>query len=308
MPHHRTLRSRRRVDYRAVEERYKGYSFKHPYRRPSGRSCSGCVRYSGSAPAPSHFTFDSIGEPTNLPPATSWVADIEDSLAWDLGFDCIRLAYFNMTGTQATEGLVFYPPVKEPCLLAHYQKATAMMTKPKTNTDVTEATGEIAAAFAISKHPTYSGFVMQWGLGQHAGAGIDQIWKRVDSSSITYLIVEAKGPGQILRHDTFAPPGVGTQMSKAWIVDRLARMLNGKGGQLAGEIFTQMGAKSYVPHYYSQGTLGGGKSYYAAMQSGQPTGTTKTVRLKAVVATAVWRNGPRLSATLSGVTGYDDLL
>jgi hypothetical protein len=304
----RNLRSRRRVDYRAVEERYTRYTFKHTSRRPSGRSASGCVRYSGSAPARSQFTLNQDGEPTNLPPATSWVNDIEDSLRWDIALDCIRLAYFNMTGTQHTEGLIFYPPVTEPCLLAHYQKATAMMTRPKTNTDVTEATGEIAAAYAISRNPTYAGFVMQWGLGQHAGAGIDQIWKRSDGTSITYLIVEAKGPGQILRNDVFAPPGVRLQMSKAWIVDRLARMLNGKGGQLAGEIIQRMGAKSYVPWHYSQSYLGGGKKYYAARASGQPTGTTKTVRVHAVVATAVWKKGPKLSADLTGATTYTDLL
>lgn len=302
----RTLRSRRRVDYRAIEERYKGYSFKHPSRRPSARA-GGCVRYSGSAPARSHFTFASNGEPTNLPSAMSWIDDIEDSWRWDIAFHCIRLAYFNMTGTQQTEGLVIYPPVTEPCLLAHYQKATAMMTKPKTNTDVTEATGEIAAAYAITRDPAYAGFVLQWGLGQHAGAGIDQIWKRADGSSITYLIVEAKGPGQILRQDVFAPPGVGVQMSKAWIVDRLARMLNGKGGQLAREIFQRMGAKSYVPHHYSQKALGGGKSYYAARPSGAATGTTKTVRVAAVVATAVWKKGPKLDADLTGATTYTDL-
>lgn len=152
-----------------------------------------------------------------------------------------------MTGTQQSEVLLFYPPVTEPCLLAHYQKATALMTKPKTNTDVTEATGEIAAAYAISQNPTYAGFVIQWGLGQHAGAGIDQIWKRCDGTSITYLIVEAKGPGQILRRDVFAPTGVGDQMSKAWIVDRLARMLNDKGGQLAGKIFQRMARKATSP-------------------------------------------------------------
>lgn len=303
----RTLRTRRRVNYRAIEERYARYSFKTRSNPAARRSAGGCVRYSGSAPPRSHFAFALNGEPTNLPSAVGWIDDIENSWRWDIALDCIRLAYFNMTGTQQTEGLVIYPPVKEPCLLAHYQKATAMMTKPKTNTDVTEATGEIAAAYAISRDPSYAGFVMQWGLGQHAGAGIDQIWKRVDGTSITYLIVEAKGPGQILRHDVFAPPGVGTQMSKAWIVDRLARMLKGKGGPLAGEIFQHMGAESYVPQHYSQRALGGGKSYYAARRSATPTGTNKTVRVKAVVATAVWQKGPKLSADLTGATTYTDL-
>ncbi|MDZ7714330.1 MAG: hypothetical protein U5L06_15085 [Rhodovibrio sp.] len=226
---------------------------------------------------------------------------------WLLSFNRIRLAYFDMTGTKKAEGLVISPNVTDPCLTAHYQKATKMMTRPKTNTDATEATGEIAAAYAIGQDPQYAGFVMKWGLGQHAGAGIDQIWKRSDSTSITYLIVEAKGPGQSLRYDRFAPSGVDTQMSKGWIVDRLARMQSGQGAALAGKIFKRMGARSFVPSHYSQQALGGGKSYYAAQQSGQPTGTTKTVRVQTVVATASWSHGPRLGATLSGQATYTDL-
>jgi hypothetical protein len=296
------------VNYRAIEERYTHYSFKQTSRRSATRRRTGCVSYSASAPALSDFSLDQNGEPTNLPPAMSWIADINHDWRWDIAVHSIRLAYFTMTNTQHTEGLIIYPPVTEPCLLAHYQKATAMMTKPKTNTDVTEATGEIAAAYAISQDANFGGFVMRWGLGQHAGAGIDQIWKRVDGTTITYLIVEAKGPGQVLRNDIFAPTGVGQQMSKAWIVDRLARMLSGKGAEIAGDIFKEMGATQYVPYHYSQKALGGGKSYYAARASSTPTGTTKTVRLQAVTATAEWTKGPRLGATLSPVDTYTDLL
>jgi hypothetical protein len=149
---------------------------------------------------------------------------------------------------------------------------------------------------------------MKWGLGEHSGAGIDQIWKRSDATTIPYLIVEAKAPDQILRYNPFAPDGVNTQMSKEWIVDRLARMQQGNGGELAQKLFKRMSAESFIPDCYSQATLGIDKSYYPARASTEATATVKTVRLQAVTATAVWTNGPSLSAKLSPRITDTDLL
>mgnify|MGYP006432465147 CR=1 FL=1 len=297
----------RRVNYHHAVHRYDKTRFANPSRRKFKPRRTGCVAYSASAPNISLFTLDSSGEPTALPPLVEWVANIKTDRAWHRATDDIRLAYINMTGTGNTEGLIINPLNTDGELPSHYRKATRMMERPKTSTDVTEATGEVAAAYAISQKPEFGGFKLKWGLGQHAGAGIDQIWRCEDRTSITYLIVEAKGPGQTLRRDRFAPSGVSQQMSKGWIVDRLARMLHGKGATLAQEIFDNIGAEATVPRQYTQQVLGGGTSYYAAASRTGGSATTKHVVLRSLVATARWTRGPRLGASLTDRKSYTDL-
>lgn len=296
------------LNYSDIQNRYRHTSFASNTGRISKPRRTGCVAYSASAPGIHLFTLDSSGEPTHLPLVVEWVSNIRNDRDWRRATSSIRLAYVNMTGSGNTEGLIIHPLNTDGELPKHYHRAAEMTTRPKTSTDVTEATGEVAAAYVISHKTEFAGFKLEWGLGQHAGAGVDQIWKREDPSSITYLIVEAKGPGQALQTNRFAPIGVGQQMSKGWIVDRLARMLNGKGAVLAREIFDNMGATEIVPRQYTQQALGGGKSYYAAAAKTAGSATTKTVVLQSVVATARWSKGPWLGASLTKRNSYPDLL
>src|SRR5581483_6070319 len=131
----------------------------------------------------------------------------------------IRLAYKALvTGKPPTqsEGMVIDPP--QPLsgkLLDHFQEIANVMRLCHRVTDETEATGEAAAACAMAFGSTYPGCVMLWGFDTHSGAGIDQIWghRTLAGTYDYYVIVEAKGVGQVLSVDNTTPGTVGQQMS-----------------------------------------------------------------------------------------------
>lgn len=242
---------------------------------------------SNSAPPPSLCT--QLG--TYTPNGVTYVDDLTDG-AWTGAVGQVRLAYRDLTGpNQGMEGLVMRPPNTTQKLRNHFDAIENFMRTNRKRSDATEGTGEAAAALGVLHH--YPGYEMVWGFGRHAGAGVDQIWKKQTGGVTTdYLIVEAKGVGQRLSNAWFQPPKVGQQMSLEWIVDRLARMSN----PIGNKVLTRCGLKVYTqwPHYQ-----GGSKSYYGARATG-----TRTVNLYGVVIAAVWQAGPRLGFQLSHQVKY----
>jgi hypothetical protein len=110
------------------------------------------------------------------------VVDITTDAKWNSTKKAIRLAYLAMDPTQPNDMQGLYindPAIKgHPCteVPKHLNAVRMAMEANNKQTDATEATGEAAAAFAMCKHPTFSGSVMKWGMHVHSGAGLDQIW------------------------------------------------------------------------------------------------------------------------------------
>lgn len=83
----------------------------------------------------------------------------------------------------------------------------------------TEVLGEVAAMKVMMHWPSMQGYEMVMPVSPGHGRGIDQFWMKGPAiAPAEYLIVEAKGPGAKL-----AP----RQMTKAWVLDRLRRLVNG---------------------------------------------------------------------------------
>jgi len=95
--------------------------------------------------------------------------------------------------------------------------------KRQTAQQRTELLGEVVASRRMESY-LQSGCELL--IGYASGAGIDQLW--VNHSTKIYYVVEAKGPGAKLTVNRFAVRGAKngalTQMSKAWIADRIPRI------------------------------------------------------------------------------------
>ena len=227
------------------------------------------------------------------PTGVTYVDDLTD-MAWTGNAGCLRLAYRDMTGGgTGMEGLVIGARAATRKLRDHFDAIATFMEANRKRADATEGTGEAAAALGVVQ--TYPGYTMVWGFGRHAGAGIDQIWKKQTTGTTTdYLIVEAKGVNQGLSYDIFQPAQVGQQMSLAWIIDRLARMSD----PIGDKVLTRCGLTAYNqwPNYN-----GGSKSYYGARTD---PNKAKTVSLHGVVIAAVWNAGPNLGFRVTNQVTY----
>ncbi len=125
-----------------------------------------------------------------------------------------------------------------------------------------------------------AGYELLWEFDVHSGAGIDQIWWNKDTSNPRYLIVEAKGPTAGLSHGALGNPPGYEQMEKLWVVDRLGRMRNGVGQQIANGILNALALDITIAHPFWGG---GSRSYYgcAARKQGVATGTVCGLTLTA---------------------------
>ncbi len=155
---------------------------------------------------------------------------------------------------------------------------------------ITEVVGENAAINYMKQH--YPGAQMFWGPAVHRGAGIDQIWwSRATDRTVTYYIVEAKGPGAKLQDDPFVAGGFGEQMSLPWVLHNLVTMTHSakrtdlNEEQIAAytgvlELMEAMGLTEE-----SQTALGGASKKYNKCKYSGRQGRTKLV---GIVATAYW--------------------
>jgi hypothetical protein len=246
------------------------------------------------AAAPTTSTWP-IKSPLTMHTDVTYVADL-NHVAWTgTANTCVRLPYQYLEKTLSTmQGLVISLPglTGDAVAQAHFQACTQQMLTTNKSTDVTEATGEAAAAMAMIKH--FHGFKMQWGLHCHKGAGIDQIWTLEDGmGTLTeVMIVEAKGPGAGLSDNKNMPPDF-EQMSENWIIHNLATMMSGaKGsdsvtskhqGTLAQKIVTGLGLTvgTTYPIYN-----GASKSYYGIISANGP----QTIKVRRLLVTARWQD------------------
>lgn len=229
----------------------------------------------------------------------------------------VKLAYFRLDGANdSMQGLiqncldiVGYLVTwggQAQALLDHFTEITAAMVKNHRLEEVTECTGEAAAAIGVlDKYG--SQYRMLWGFGQHSGAGIDQIWGKPNPNAgqpgepdfSDYLIVEAKGVGQVLASKNYVPPDIQDQMSKGWIVNNIERMVGNTGDAIARGIKDDIGLDIRVtwPNYN-----GASKSYYG-LPSGWG-GKTGKATLHAQVYTAEWTSTGLLSYQFKDLGQY----
>ena len=206
----------------------------------------------------------------------------------------IRLVYPKLDPNGgSTQGILITDPVitssTDTEMLQHFEAITDSMMAYQSSNQITEATGEAAAALAMCKR--FPNARMQWGMHVHSGAGIDQIWKEDAAfGTCIYYIVEAKGVGATLTYKTFGPPDeIKQQMSLGWILDNLVRMSHQTGSEyaIAAEILKAMGLTEALnssggPFYENFG--GVSKSYYACSYNPMK----RTASLIGVVITASW--------------------
>ncbi len=227
--------------------------------------------------------------------------------AWTgAGPDKIRMAYQNLNPASGQmEGLMIDCPEAQgnAALTAHFLSVMMALSQPKKATDIAEATGEAAAALCILRKTNLqsggtnlklAGFTMEWGMHVHSGAGIDQIWRRGNE----YLIVEAKGPNQILSMNSFMPPYF-SQMSTRWIMHNLATM-DRQGHTIAQDILNDLALVHNV-RWPNHG--GGSKNYYGVSASGG----IGAGRLFGVVVTSVWKSDGMLDYVTSNFKQYTNL-
>jgi hypothetical protein len=229
---------------------------------------------------------------TGLPATDPWMDPAQKG---------IRLVYPKLDPTGGSTQGLFIPDAAitsstDVEMHQHFEAITDSMMAYQSSNQITEATGEAAAALAMRRR--FPSAKMQWGMHVHSGAGIDQIWKQdaTFGKAAIYYIVEAKGIGATLTFKTFGPPDeIKQQMSLGWILDNLVRMSRQDGAEyaIAAEVLKALGLAEKLnssggPYYENFG--GVSKSYYAC--SSDPM--KKTAGLIGVVITASW--------TLSGLT------
>jgi DNA-directed RNA polymerase subunit RPC12/RpoP len=243
----------------------------------------------------------------NLNTRVTHVQSLQSATWINAGDDKIRLVYNCLDPLRPVkEGILIDCAAKvgRPNVLAHFVAVAIKLESPSHPTEVTEATGEAAAAFCMLSatrigNLTLAGFDMHWGFHLHAGAGIDQIWKRTTiNGSNQYLIVEAKGPNQFLNDNIWMPPQF-EQMSIRWIMHNLETMRR-NGHQIATDIINDLNVTMGTrwPHFNNSS-----KNYYGV------TGTTAApvADLYGVVIKAVWRPDGMLHYSCSGFNEYRNL-
>jgi DNA-directed RNA polymerase subunit RPC12/RpoP len=236
-------------------------------------------------------------------PHTTYYDDSADAGWQNTSSTKIRLAYEDLDpATQGMQGMVivrgeiggYAGAFGAGKLKEHFEAVADLMEANITGTSAAEGTGEAAAALGVVVYFANT-YKMRWGRAQHAGAGIDQIWSKPTAGGTKYLIVEAKGPGQTCTIDNFQPGSIGTQMSKAWIIDRLAKMSQA-GHNLATKILNELGLTVYVQYPNHSGGI---ISYYGIQNY---NAVARTAKLRSVVITAKWTNMGGLSYVISGYT------
>jgi hypothetical protein len=252
-------------------------------------------------PTPKVHVFH-IARSNSAPPNTVWpfpgmsnhvtyVPDIKTHVTWQApAVTDILLPFKSLClMSVAQQGLIIDFPdlAATPSARAHFDAITLAMTTPLKAQDVTEAVGEASAAMAvIKKHP---GYILQWGFDVHSGAGIDQIWFNDDAKNPHYLIVEAKGPTATLNSGALGNPVGYEQMEKLWIIDRLARMLNGVGKNVAQTILDHLALDTAVA---LTGWGGASKNYYGCTAQ---KGKAAIGTLSGLTVTAKWQADGMLS-------------
>jgi hypothetical protein len=175
---------------------------------------------------------------------------------------------------------------------------------------ITEAVGENAAIQYMTKH--FSDAKMLWGPAVHEGPGIDQIWYSKTGDSLTFYIVEAKGPGAKLTDDPFVAKGFGTQMSLPWVLHNLATMVrvaktgknfNQEQRQAYQSVIDLMKAMGLTEADTEVGLGGASKKYYKCYYAGAKGKT----RLYGIVTTAYWA-GVGLDGTAPKMIDYSQEL
>jgi DNA-directed RNA polymerase subunit RPC12/RpoP len=229
----------------------------------------------------------------------TYVPNLTDRLWTGAGTDTIRLAYRDLTpGSGRLEGLLITCPEmsQSRSLQLHYDTVRIQLVTATRPPAIAEATGEAAAALCILRRNSFTrgatqlqlaGFEMVWGMHVHSGAGIDQIWRRNNE----FLIVEAKGPHQVLSPNLFMPPQF-EQMGLRWVMHNLETMSR-NGHVIATDILSALGVTTGVrwPNYQ-----GSSKNYYGVTAIARPA----VGRLFGVVVTAVWQP--------DGMLGYSPYL
>jgi len=234
---------------------------------------------------------------TALPLNWTYVSDLSDPtwtlLENDASVICLIYSLLDIN-TAGPQGLAysFAGAQKNDKVRDHFNACTAAMKTAHKATDVTEATGEIAAAIGMLSEAKYRNYNMIWGFDEHSGTGFDQIW----SHGKNYVVVEAKGPNQLLSTSVFTPRDYD-QMDVGWIVDRLFRMCAGAGATIANQIIGDLSltkADAY-PHWG-----GASKSYSGCTQGTSPAGT-----LHGVTIQAKWEADRTLSYRILRTHTYD---
>jgi hypothetical protein len=176
-------------------------------------------------------------------------------------------------------------------------------------TDVTEATGEAAAAMCILEGTvlsglTTAGFDMEWGMHVHSGTGLDQIWSRTQNGGLKqYLIVEAKGAGaRASSGATGGPPPTIYQMSTHWIIHNL-QIMRRSNQQIAVDILNDL-KLNIIKRWPAYG--GAAKSYYG-VNPANPTSGQTTAELWGAIITANWLSDGMLSYSVSSCKQYKNL-
>ncbi|SEB04724.1 hypothetical protein SAMN05444370_1387 [Rubrimonas cliftonensis] len=267
---------------------------------------------SRSAPARTIWPGDDLND------AVRHVKDLTDRNWTNSGARDVCLAYKGLDTRRLgqTEGLIIDCPkaVNDDTAVAHFQKVKEKLQAAQKNTDVTEATGEAAAALTMLSRNTFTsarggsltlaGFQMAWGMKEHSGPGFDQIWIRALRSGRTvttqYLIVEAKGVGATLNTNSWMPDDF-EQMGTRWVCHNL-KMMESAGHDLGDEIIKGLKLDLHIRWGNFDGAS---KNYYGCRgYVGSRTAPPDNVQLYGVVITANWQPDGMLKGKVSGFRRY----
>jgi hypothetical protein len=289
----RSLRTKKRVDYAKVLNKYDNDSFVPATSFKKRRVHPTAPGRANAAPTLTSWPFYGMHQ------GVDYIADINSDVAWGLQLqDDVRLpfAHLSLRGTHKWQGLIQQAPTNGCATVrAHFDAVTTAMLTATSNPAITECVGEAAAAMAMLER---AGWEMIWGFHLHAGTGIDQIWRRpIAHGRYSYMIVEAKGPGAGLNSGNWVPPNYG-QMQLGWVVNHLYSMR--QNGHAAGiEVCDALNLAFQVAYPNYNGAI---KSYYGlAPTSGHAAGAS---RLTGIVITANWRSDGRLRFYRSHVINY----
>jgi hypothetical protein len=258
------------------------------------------------------------GRPDSAPPRTTWPGTnlnsavthvpLLSAAAWKQAKpQRICLAYNLLDISRpGIEGLLIKCPKAKsmPNVQAHFGAIKHIVANPPNDKTVTEMTGEAAAALCVlTRHSfagggislTLAGFQLEWGRHTHAGAGIDQIWKRATNVN-QYLIVEAKGPNARLKVSAISVPPDFDQMSIRWVMHNLEKMSKNHN-QVATDIINDLRLTMHTrwPNF------GGSSTNYYGVQS---VGNGGVGELYRVVVEAVWQPDGMLSFSASKFKQY----
>jgi hypothetical protein len=290
----RSLRTRKRVDYAKIERKYDAYKFEG--RKPAIVR----IRLRIALPGRAHAAPTITAWPVNgMHQNVEYFDDIDNNLQWAVMLpDDVQLPFANLDigSAHRWQGLKQQVAMNgSASARAHFNAVTNGLRIARSNPSITECVGEAAAAIAMLDT---GGWEMIWGFHQHAGTGIDQIWRHpIGNGRYNYLIVEAKGPGAGVNSSLWVPPNYG-QMQSGWVFNHLYSM--NQNNHAAGvEVCAALGLAFMVAHPNYNGAT---KSYYGLSQaSGHLTSGS---RLWGLVVTATWQADGRLGYAAGPLITY----